>query len=105
MISYVCGDFPFEQMITNFWKIWVSDKIMYDQSIIEMYWEGCGVAIAAKPIGSNPKTIPKTIPSYSCSSIVVRCAGVHFMKLDDFPEVSNSGEAIFWFKIFGQVTW
>ena len=68
-------------------------------------WSCGGVLLWCCGAGANPKTIPKTIPSYSCSSIVVRCAGVHFMKLDDFPEVSNSGEAIFWFKIFGSVTW
>ena len=39
---------------------WVSDKIRYDQSSIERV---VGVAIAAKPIGAHPKTIPKTIPS------------------------------------------
>ena len=31
-------------------------KIRYDQG-----WEGGGVAISAKPIGSHPTTIPKTI--------------------------------------------
>ena len=45
--------------------IWVSDKFRHDQSSIEMYWEGRGVAIAAKPIGAHPKTILQTIPSGS----------------------------------------